>query len=251
MVDIKSFFNDVSNNKFKTRDGKKFFHDEKIITQDKRFEKVNMFIKEKYNDDGQGIKSIIRDFDLPITYPVLRLYMINFFNIILRNNNEVTDFLRKRRSEKALYEKDNKIGFFSDGIQKSIKIKSTNTRGVQGYYFNKSLEKYVWLRSSWEYIYAKWLDTNNYKWDVEVMSFNMGDYTYRPDFFIYDNNNNITKIVEVKGYWKDKLYKFNELKEKLNIDVVLVDKIKPYTNISVKKELSIWKKIKKLNINIL
>lgn len=246
MVNIKGFFNDVSNNKFKTRDGRKYFHDKNIIIHDKRFNKVNMFIKEKYNDDGQGIKSIIKDFDLPITYPILRFYMINFFEITLRNNNVITDFLRNRRREKAIYENENKIGFFSDGVQEAIKIKSTNIRGVQGYYYNNSMEKYVWLRSSWEYIYAKWLDTNNYKWDVEVMTYDMGDYTYRPDFFIYDEND-IVKIIEVKGYWKDKLFKFNELKEKLNIDVVLVDKIKPYTNTSVKKELAEWKKIKKLN----
>ncbi|MFA5585345.1 MAG: hypothetical protein WDA02_02205 [Saccharofermentanales bacterium] len=248
MEDIKKFFLDVMNNKFKTRNGKKLYHDKNKLILDNRFFLSKEFLYNKYVINGQGIKSIIKDFNLPISYSVLRFYMINFFDIKLRDNKDITPFLRKRRSIKALNEKNNEIGFFNKDIQKEIKIKTSNKRGVQGYYYNKSLNKYVWLRSSWEYIYAKWLDKNKYLWDIEYKTFNISNnLSYRPDFFIFDNNMNIIKIVEIKGYWKDKLYKFNELKENntnINIDIVLIDRIKPYTDKGFKKELSEWKKIR-------
>lgn len=246
MEKIISFFDDVSKCKFKTRNGQKLFSDKKLLYNDDRFIYVKNFIYQKYSIDGQGIKSIIKDFKLPVSYSVLRFYIINIFNIELRNNKTITPFLRQRRREKALNEKNNNIGFFSKGVQENIKIKTSNKRGVQGYYYNKSLKKYVWLRSSWEYIYAKWLDKNNYKWDVEYQTYLIGDKKYRPDFFIFDEHNNIIKIIEIKGYWKDKLFKFNLLKNNIkNIEIILIDKIKPYTTISIKKELSEWKLIRK------
>lgn len=247
MENIISFFDDVSKCKFKTRNGKKLFNDKELLYNDNRFIHVKNFINQKYVIDGQGIKSIIKDYNLPISYSILRFYIMNIFNIKLRDNKTITPFLRQRRKDKALNEKNNNIGFFSKGIQENIKIKTTNKIGVQGYYYNKSLNKYVWLRSSWEYIYAKWLDKNNYKWDVEYQTYLVDDKKYRPDFFIFDEHNNIIKIVEIKGYWKDKLFKFNLLKNKINnIELILIDKIKPYTDKNVKYELSEWKIIRKL-----
>lgn len=248
MEKIISFFDDVNKKKFKTKNGNRIYHDKEKIYNDINYNIVLYFITDKYYNNGQGIKSIIKDYNLPVTYSVLRFYMINIFNIRLRKNNEITDFLRKRRSDKAINEKKNKIGIFDETIQKNNKIKISNKRGVQGYYYNISKNKYVWLRSSWEYIYAKWLDKNNYNWDIEIKTYNLGDIIYRPDFFIFDENENIIKIIEVKGYWKDKLYKFNLLKEKItNIEIILVDKINSYTLNNLKYELKEWKNIRILN----
>lgn len=251
MDEILSFFNDVKLKKFKTRKGGSIYHDRKKIELDVRFNSVKKFIDEKYYIKGMGIKSIIKKYNLPITYSVLRFYLLNFFNIVIRDNKEITDFLRKSRSEKATYEWNNKIGFFDQILQDGIKNKKNVIRGIQGYYFNNSLNKYVWLRSSWEYIFAKWLDKNNYKWDVEMKTFDISNNKkYRPDFFILDDENNILKIIEVKGYWKDKLYKFNELKklfEKSKIEFILIDKIKPYSYNGFKKDVNIWKKERILN----
>ena len=249
--DIKDFLNDYYSGKFKNRDGQRFYHDIEKIKIDKRFYLTNEYIKNLYYNMGYGIKKITKEIDCNITNVVLRTYMIDFAGIKLRKNNEVTDWLKKFRSKKARKEFNNKIGFFSEGIQENLKTNKTR-RGIQGYYFNVSMNKYVWLRSSWEYIYAKWLDKNNIKWDIEVKNYiidkNTGE-SYRPDFFIYENDK-ITKIVEVKGYWKNRLYKFEKLKTIIekNISFVLVDKIKPYSD-NVNKDIRIWKKERKLKIN--
>lgn len=239
---ILEFFKLAQTGKLKNR-GK---HDFLIISKTAGFIESLNFIKDKYENCGEGIKHIIKKYNLPITYSVLRFYCINFFNIELRDNAVCTEFLKNFRKDKAAYELENKTGFHSDSV---IRHSKKMSRGIQGYYFNKSKNKYVWLRSSWEYIYAKWLDFNNIIWDVEVTSYKLSNSIYRPDFFIYDDNNVLISIVEVKGYWKDKLYKFNELKILLNdIDVVLVNEIKSYTT-SVKKDINEWKinRISKIN----
>jgi len=252
MEKILSFFNDVKLKKFKTRNGGSIYHDKDKIKSDIRYDLVKEFIEKNYYTNGMGIKSIIKKYNLPITYSILRFYFINFFKIKIRDNKEITDFIRKSRREKATYERDNKIGFFNQNLQDNLKIRNSTIRGIQGYYFNISLNKYVWLRSSWEYIFAKWLDKNNYKWDVEIKTFEISNNKkYRPDFFIFDNNDNIIKIIEVKGYWKDKLYKFVELKNMLNksnIEFILVDKIKTYSYNGFKQDLNNWKRERILDL---
>jgi len=252
MEKILSFFNDVRLKKFKTRNGGSIYHDKNKILSDDRFNLVKIFIEENYYVNGMGIKSIIKKYNLSISYSVLRFYLINFFNIKIRDNKEVTDYLRNSRRDKAIYEKNNNIGFFDKILQDNIKIKNSIIRGIQGYYFNVSLNKYVWLRSSWEYIFAKWLDRNNYKWDVEIKTFDISNNKkYRPDFFILDENDNILKIIEVKGYWKNKIYKFIELKNLLNksgIEFILVEEIKSYSFDGFKNDLNEWKKCRILDI---
>ena len=135
---------------------------------------------------------------------------------------------------------------FSYIVLNDLKIKNKTTRGIQGYYWNTSKNKYVWLRSSWEYIYAKWLNEHKIEWDVEVKRYKLGNTSYLPDFFIYENGK-LTKIVEIKGYWKNKLYKYDKLKTLLgdSIELVLVTDIKPYTNLPLKKEIETWRLLRK------
>ena len=44
--EIISFFNDVTNKKFKTRKGKKIYHDKIKVKKDQRYKKVKKWIKE-------------------------------------------------------------------------------------------------------------------------------------------------------------------------------------------------------------
>ena len=241
---VKSFLKDVSKGKYK----KGFYKINDLIKSDERFEKTYEWLKEVYLNKGQGFKSIIKDYDLDIGYSFLRRF-VEYLGFKIHSNCEANDFLKKRRSDIAKENYKLKNGFFKEGVQEKIHHKSTN-RGIQGYYWNVSKQKYVWLRSSWEFIYAKWL--NNHKniiWDVEISEYKLSDNsTYRPDFFIFDNEGDLKKIVEIKGYWKDKEYKVQMLKEEYSLPIVKIDDITPYCEYNINKEINLWKKLRKLGL---
>jgi len=66
-------------------------------------------------------------------------------------------------------------------------------RGYAGFY------KSYYLRSSYEYAYAKFLDYHSISWGYEDKVFNLGYKFYKPDFFFYNDNGDIIKIVEIKS----------------------------------------------------
>ena len=99
---------------------------------------------------------------------------------------------------------------------------------------------------SWEYIYAKWLDLHNIVWDYEGKQFVLSNgESYRPDFTITDSRGD--HIVELKGYFKNRLYKVEMLKKEYpQIKIVVIDSIKDYTS-NYRKELNSWKQLIKSN----
>ena len=66
-------------------------------------------------------------------------------------------------------------------------------RGYAGFY------REYYLRSSYEYAYAKYLDYHSIQWSYEDNAFDIGYKTYKPDFFFYDKDGNLKKIVEIKS----------------------------------------------------
>ncbi|WP_209123066.1 hypothetical protein [Alkalihalobacillus sp. BA299] len=66
-------------------------------------------------------------------------------------------------------------------------------RGYAGYY------KGHFLRSSYEYAYAKYLEFQSIPWGYEDKKFDIGYKIYKPDFFFYNEYGKITKIVEIKS----------------------------------------------------
>lgn len=62
----------------------------------------------------------------------------------------------------------------------------------------------TYMRSSWEVLAKNYLDKYGYRYKYEEVRFDLGRYTYTPDFFIYDENDNLEAIIEVKGWLKDK-----------------------------------------------
>ena len=54
------------------------------------------------------------------------------------------------------------------------------------------------MRSSWEILYAKYLDKNKIKWEYESKQFDLGKLTYRPDFYLPKTDT----YIEIKGYWR-------------------------------------------------
>lgn len=244
---VKSLISDISHKRFKSIDGKKRYTFTDKIFEDYRYNDLKELLDDVYTKQGYGIKYLIKHYDLDITYTSLRNLLIFLPDIDLHSNKIATDGLKKQRSKNSKDNYKNHTGFFKPGVQESIKHKS-DARGVQGYYWNESKQKYVWLRSSWEYSYAKWLNKQKVNWDVELNSFRLIDgHLYRPDFFIFDDNNQLIKIVEIKGYWKRDEYKPKLLTEQLKeIDIILIDDITPYQE---KNDLKIWKTIRKLKLS--
>ncbi|MBM7701563.1 restriction endonuclease [Metabacillus iocasae] len=93
-------------------------------------------------------------------------------------------------------------------------------RGYAGFY------KGHYLKSSYEYAYAKYLNYFLIPWSYEDKLFDLGYKTYKPDFFFYNKDHKIIKIVEVKSRnseAKEKAKKDLEvLKEKYGIECELI-----------------------------
>lgn len=69
--------------------------------------------------------------------------------------------------------------------------------------------KGIYMRSSWEGIFANFLDNNNIKWLYESKTFDLGDCTYTPDFYLPETE----EYIEIKGWWRDDAkYKFELFK---------------------------------------
>jgi len=81
--------------------------------------------------------------------------------------------------------------------------------GVHSHYLSP-LQGEVCFRSSYELAYAKYLDSISELWMYEMETFDLGDTTYTPDFFLP----RLEKFVEIKGYMlpkaQDKINQFRE-----------------------------------------
>ncbi len=76
----------------------------------------------------------------------------------------------------------------------------------RGSYYNSPLQGKVYLRSSYEIAYAKYLDEHKILWMYEMETFDLGNTTYTPDFFLLQ----FEKFIEIKGYMR------KESQEKIN-----------------------------------
>lgn len=59
--------------------------------------------------------------------------------------------------------------------------------------------KDYFMRSSWEVKFAKFLDANNITWLYESKTFDLGNCTYTPDFYLPETD----EYIEIKGFWRD------------------------------------------------
>jgi len=81
--------------------------------------------------------------------------------------------------------------------------------------------KGICMRSSYEMAFAKWLDLSNYNWQYESKTFNLGNTTYTPDFYLPESD----CYIEIKGWWwKKAIIKFKLFKKlypNINIKVLM------------------------------
>lgn len=235
------YHRNIINAKFGLNQFNRHIYELKIADIDVPYDAIE-YIKGIY-DSGYGLKIISRT--LGISYSTLRS-AFNQCNIEIRKGlNVCTDKTREFRSIKA---KDKNPLMNCTELHPEWASKSRT--GIGGKY-RKLDGSYVWLRSSWEYAYAKWLDDRLIWWSFEKEQYKLSDGTsYRPDFFIHDDNGNIIKIVEIKGYWDNRAYKADLLRKEYSIDVIMIDDITQYITGSYRKLLLEWKEyIKEFNLN--
>lgn len=195
----------------------------------------------EYYEKGHGFKTIAKL--LNVSYSECRTILIKWLGLNHRKGyNIITNELRNKRSKNASGKNSNLYNW----IEKYPELANKNTKSVQGWYISKDGER-VWLRSCLEYIYAKWLDKQNIIWKTEEKTLKYKNETYRPDFFIYDKNQQLIKIVEIKGNYFDNVdsrsKKAVKICKKNNIKLDLVKDIAPYIeeNSYYHKELKEWK----------
>ena len=189
-------------------------------------------------EEGHGFKTLASH--LGLTYSVCRKLCIDYIGIDHRKGmNVVTDVLRKKRSDNVR----GKNSPWYDWPHRMPQLSAKNGKTIQGYYTKKDGNK-VWLRSTYEYIIAKWLDKLNADWKTEEKCYILSNgERYRPDFFVYENNE-LKTIIETKSRYFNKdnrEYKFHMFKEEYGLDCMLVTDITKFTNKTYHQELKEWK----------
>jgi hypothetical protein len=202
-----------------------------------------------YHVDGLGYKMIVKTLGIDkCSYSSLRT-LFGKLNIEARKGtNVVTEKLRQMRSENVLGDKNP----WHDWTNKKPEMLSSSKRYLCGWYFNRAKQKDVYLRSSWEYAYANWLDNNGYNWDVEVCSYLLKDGRYyRPDFFLYKDNK-LVEIIEIKARYIDQKHvridKYNMFIDEYSISSRIMYKEDLFNTlqISYNRNIKDWKNIRRI-----
>lgn len=123
-----------------------------------------------YNE-GYGFKRLAKFINISDT--CMKTILIKIFKITTRKGlNVITDKLKEIRSINA---KTNKNNHFNKWTVIKPWLNEKNNKSIQGYYKRKHDNQFVWLRSTWEYIYAKWLDKQNIIWYYEEISYKLNN----------------------------------------------------------------------------
>lgn len=91
---------------------------------------------------------------------------------------------------------------------------------------HKETYRNIKMFSSWEVKYAQYLDKNNVKWEYEPKTFDLGESTYTPDFYLPEQD----KYIEIKGYFtdyaKNKINIFRQLYANINYEILEKQQLK-------------------------
>jgi hypothetical protein len=169
-------------------------------------------LQKLYYDNGIGYK-LLSSMLGNVSYTQLRTIFTKAGIKGRTGTHCVTDGLKKVRSERA-----RKSNPWKDwpGNASLSQMHRKSKRYLGGWYLNHKAGKYVWLRSSWEFGYARHLDKQGKDWDVEARSYLLSDGRYyRPDFFVYENGC-LVEVIEIKSTWSngamDRIEKFEAFK---------------------------------------
>ncbi len=82
----------------------------------------------------------------------------------------------------------------------SLKGKNNGMYGKIPSPVKKHCYKNIWMRSSWEAKFAQWCDLSGIEWLYESKTFDLGDTTYTPDFYLPE----FDCYIEIKGWFRIK-----------------------------------------------
>jgi hypothetical protein len=103
------------------------------------------------------------------------------------------------------------------------------------------------MRSSWEVLFAVWLDFSGIKWEYEPRTFNFKNFNYTPDFYLPE----FDCWIEIKGWWrKDGKEKVKKLQRKVNLKVFTAVQFIKYLGVSkflLEKSKETWLENYKIN----
>ena len=109
---------------------------------------------------------------------------------------------------------------------------STQMKGSKNRRFGKTMTptwgeyQGVKMRSSWERLYALYLDTHNIRWQYENKTFDLDSTTYTPDFYLPHTD----EFIEIKGFdttlFLHKLQLFKMKYPKIRLRILYGDDLK-------------------------
>jgi len=111
-------------------------------------------------------------------------------------NNKHRKTVLEKMSKMTNEEKSKKFGSFGRDNPSFGKPRYHAKR----YWYISSLQNEICFRSSYELEYAKYLDSKNILWIYEHKTFDLGNMTYTPDFFLPQ----FEKFIEIKGFMSKK-----------------------------------------------
>lgn len=160
-----------------------------------------------------------------------------FFTLEHREKLRQSQLGKKHTAERRLNESKSQIKFFKENptarlklseIKKEYfkknptanpwygKVPQKETTYGKGSHYASPYQGQVWLRSSYELAYAKYLDSIKEPWFYELETFHFHNFTYTPDFFLPRKE----LFVEVKGYmYPDSKYKIEAFQEEYPFDL--------------------------------
>jgi hypothetical protein len=135
------------------------------------------------------------------------------------------------REKHTKEEVDIKITTHKNRLSKALSGKNNPHYGISPSFYTCEYNG-VRLKSSYELKRAKFLDSINTKWKYEEITYELGDFTYTPDFFIYDDDNNLIRIEEVKSE-----YTYSLRKEKIDMFIEVYKEESKYYHILFEQDL--------------
>lgn len=106
-------------------------------------------------------------------------------------------------------------------LSKVLKGKNNPMFGKIGAHGKWGKYKGIYMRSSWEVIFSRFLTLSGINWKYEFKTFDLGNCTYTPDFYIPEWD----KYIEIKGWWrnddKEKFKLFKKKYKNIKIEVLM------------------------------